>query len=146
MRIAAALGALVLFLAGAAPAPPAMTFQGVGPAKLGMSERALARALGGKLSEPQDFEDQGCHQAPRDGGPPDLVYMIEDGLLTRIDVWAESPIKTDAGIGIGSTETEVRAAYGRLVRAEPDAYDDGQRWLTVQSLDRRGALYFMITN
>lgn len=49
---------------------------------------------------------------------PGLAAMVEDGRIRRITLYTSrsgpSPIRTDRGIGIGSTEAEVRAAYSPL--------------------------------
>lgn len=150
MRGAAAV-CLVLLATTAAPAWAAglvIGHAGLGSVRLGMTERAAQTALGSRFTPPEDFEDQGCQQARRlDGKDPEITYMIEDGRITRIDVFGASKgVASDRGIGLGATAAQVRAAYGKALRDRPDAYDDRVRHLSVQSPDRRGMLDFLVEN
>ena len=49
---------------------------------------------------------------------PGLAVLVEDGLIRRVTLYTgprgPSPIRTERGIGVGSTEAEVRAAYSPL--------------------------------
>ena len=57
---------------------------------------------------------------------PSVYLIVESGRVMRITAHAEggaspSTLRTDRGIGVGSTEAEVRAAYSPL-REEPHDY------------------------
>ncbi len=104
-----------------AAAPPwVLTPDGAGPLRIGMGERAAARALGvARLKH--DIEEKGCFEAQA-GRQRGVGLMFENGRLTVVSVYAPSPVKTAKGIGVGATEAEVRAAYPGL-KAAPQAYD-----------------------
>lgn len=51
--------------------------------------------------------------------------LATDGVVGRVEVAGSSAIRTDRGIGIGSTEAEVRRAYGQDLTEEPHPYVDG---------------------
>lgn len=61
-------------------------------------------------------------QSPR---LPGLAALVEDGRIRRVTLYTgrsgPSPIRTERGIGVGSTEAEVRAAYSPLGQ-EPHKY------------------------
>jgi hypothetical protein len=48
--------------------------------------------------------------------------MAQEGRITRISLVRPGPVRTDKGLGVGSTADQVRAAYGAAVRAEPHKY------------------------
>jgi hypothetical protein len=51
-----------------------------------------------------------------------MLVMIENGRLTRISLSGGATVRTDRGLGIGSTGAQVRAAYGRAIVTEPHKY------------------------
>ena len=92
------------------------SFKGAGPVQLGMTVEAAERALGAKF-EPIElpFSEQCWITSRADGKDRSIQYVIEDGKIVRIDFFAENGgpqgLKTTMGIGIGSTEGEIRDAY-----------------------------------
>ena len=126
-----------LFLAvllAAAPAtaatPWTLTPDGLGPVKIGMTERAAVAALGHKLESqfPQagaDAQEQAdyraCHETQAQG-VTGLYLMFENGRLTRISVTQGGAFRTATGVGLGDREAKVRALY-RGLKIEPKAYE-----------------------
>jgi hypothetical protein len=112
------------------------TADGIGPVQIGMSAKQAERALGAKL-DPMSADGNGsaeCWLTSRKGKIDRFIqYMIKFGKITRIDVFpgaAEiSPkpvpaIKTPEGIGVGSSEDDIRKAYGETVKKEVAPYGD----------------------
>ena len=62
--------------------------------------------------------------------------MVVDGDVTRIDVTAPG-VTTDKGIGVGSTEEEVRSAYLRGVRTERHKYIPAGHYLIIDLEQQR---------
>ncbi len=135
--------------------PPALTVEGFGPVKIGMTLAEAQRVLGVKLN--MQFLEEGdpnaCATGARaDGKNADVIYMIEGGKFVRIDVVtldagtgtpSAPPVRTAKGIGLGSTEAQVKAAYGTAVKVEPHPYlEDGGHYLVVKSPDGKTGFIF----
>jgi hypothetical protein len=75
---------------------------------------------------------------PRDH-EPDVSFMVIDGVVSRIDVDSGTTTTYD-GLGIGSTEADVKLAHPDAVVSK-HAYTDGH-YLTVRSHDGRHVFLF----
>ncbi|HEY5721073.1 MAG TPA: hypothetical protein VIT45_02000 [Allosphingosinicella sp.] len=100
-----------------APAANVLTLEGLGALRIGQKVPAGSRwaERGAQISET-------C----RTISSPDLpgVYaIVEDGKVRRISVGQGSDVKLIEGIGVGATETEVRAAFPGF-REEPHEYSE----------------------
>ena len=63
----------------------------------------------------------GCHYWRPATAPPGVSFMIENGSVVRAD--AESAgVKTGEGIGVGSPESAIRAAYGQYLTVQLHKY------------------------
>lgn len=105
-----------------APAAPALavTPEGYGGIKIGMDETA-ALATGLKAADSDLVGSAECHLLVSDQSG--FWVMIEDKKVSRITLDEGSRIKTDKGLGVGSTEAEVKAAYGDAVEVTPHKYN-----------------------
>jgi hypothetical protein len=117
-----ALSSVVLALlpphASAASEAWVLSEKGYGPLHTGMSKSDLKRRVGAIVEEGQVGA---CEQIDL-VDHPGVVVMFQQGKLARVTVH-DSDIKTDRGIGLGSEEAAVRAAYAPL-QVEPHAYGD----------------------
>lgn len=137
MKLGTVAVAAVVLASGAAVAQPnaparrgdaVINVDGFGPVRIGMTLQEARRALGPgwTLEDPIEPGDvNGCRHLVRDGAP--VIYMLNGGRVTRASLsQAErstaSRVRTPRGIGLGSTEGEVRRAYGRALEDEPHAY------------------------
>lgn len=77
----------------------------------------------------------GCVRSQRTAD--DLQLLFENNFLARIYVYNPA-YKTEKGIGIGSTEAEVKAAYGKKVEVEPRKYEPTGHDMFVIDLKGRG--------
>lgn len=115
----AVIAALAAAPAAIAPTPASaettyaypLTPQGYGPVRIGMTRAEVSRALGVSLSPRADYEEDAC-ESGRTDSLPGMIFMFEDLKLTRISLFEESRVRTPRGIGVGSTEAEVRRRYG----------------------------------
>lgn len=99
-------------------------FDGLGPVTVGLSVAAATARYGAGYAPPPGTE--GCDYVRIPGGPVGALVMIERDSLVRIDI-TDARIATDRGVRIGDTETDVRRAYGGLVRQESHPYS-GPEW------------------
>jgi hypothetical protein len=162
MRIVlvATSAAVLCLLSQVVLAEPVLTFQGVGPVRLGMTAVAAEQALGSRLKKVDDIsghnsgdDEKSCWIGRRaDGVEPELFYMFEQSKLTRIDVdpSSKSPVslvKTPKAIGINSTANEIRRVYGDraavVATHDPDPVE-GVVWMRLSSSEKGRAITFIL--
>jgi hypothetical protein len=98
-----------------------ISWQGVGPVKLGMTVAQAERALNAKLG-PVDLPfSKECYVTRRaDGKNEALSYVVVDGKIVVMTVFLQgykqpNPNIVDVnGIGVGSTEDDINRAYGQV--------------------------------
>lgn len=151
----AALGSIVLLglsacnapePAPAAPAPetappratPAnqLTAEGYGPLRIGMTRAEIITAMG-ENANPNAVggpDPASCDMFHPARAPEGLYVMVEDGVLTSIQLANTSALKTDRGLGIGDTAATVKQAYGTVAQVTPHKYVDAPaEYITVWS-------------
>lgn len=103
---------------------------GIGPVRMGMTLEEATAAVGRRVAvDPESLiGDDGtdlCGFAVVDGGPEGLAFMVNRDVpadawrIVRLDVSDDGTIATGGGIRVGSTEDEVRRAYGDEIETEP---------------------------
>ena len=84
---------------------------------------APSTATGYSLTDDRSYDD-GC-RIYLSSRLPHFYAIVENGVVMRITAYGDesgaSSVRTDRGIGVGSTEAEVRAAFAPL-REEPHHY------------------------
>lgn len=105
-------------------AAPALTADGWGAMRIGMTRRELEAAFGPD-ADPEAVggpDPESCDQFRPVRAPKGLVVMVEDGRLTRVSLVEGATLRTDRGLGLGATAAEVRAAHGAALAVEPHEY------------------------
>lgn len=111
----------------------------LGPISTGDTIDELEAATDREWFETYPNEGSSCGFVSADGLPAGVSVMVDGQTVVRIDVEAlptdagdVSPgIETEAGVGVGSTEQQVRDAYGEDVTVEPHPYRAGGHYLVV---------------
>lgn len=106
------------------PAADALTAQGFGPLRIGMTRAEVEAALGPD-SNPEAVggpDPASCDIFHPARAPQGMMVMVEDGVLTSIWLRNGSTLKTDRGFGVGDTATAIKAAYGPLAYVSPHKY------------------------
>ena len=94
---------------------------GLGPVRLGMTVAEASEALGLDLAEDAiQYSDGACSSYALGASiyDWDLRFTARDGRIVRVDVFTDR-ISTEAGVGIGSAASAIRAAYGDEFRVQP---------------------------
>ena len=97
-----------------------------GDVRFGMPVTDALRALGDSTTR---VPTTGCtYWRPRPAAAPHGVsFMIEDGIVVRSDV-DSGGARTAEGVGIGSTEDAIRAAYGQHLTVQLHKYQWEAGW------------------
>jgi hypothetical protein len=129
-----------------------LTTDGLAPVRIGMTLAEAEAALGARLKmyfAEEDNDPNSCGTGARaDGKNADVYYMVEKGRVVRVEVVTldtgtpTSPtILTAKNIGLGSTEAEVRAAYGDALKTQPHPYlGTPAHYLIVKSADGKSGI------
>jgi hypothetical protein len=134
----AAYGVLLLLvattpaMAQAATSSAILSFKGVGAVRIGMNLARVEKALGYRLlpRSTTPFTEECWETIKAQGLEDGLQYTFSRRKLVRIDVYAipdvpPPQVRTAKGIRIGSSDSDIRQAYGRAVSVLPDPYDPG---------------------
>ncbi len=129
---------------------------GVGPVRMGMGTEVAEESMGVGARLMPASEGSTCRYLDWTDRHPGVAYMSVDGRIVRLDVQGldqvsggeatEIPVadlpRTAEGVGVGSTEAEVTAAYGARLRSEPHKYLQGGQNLIVTPADTASLLVF----
>jgi len=102
----------------------ALTAEGWGPLRIGMSMAEITAALGPDANPDAvgGPDPESCTQFRPERAPEGMLLMVENGVLTRISLIRGSDIKTDRGFGLGDTAAAIKAAYGANAVSSPHHY------------------------
>ncbi|WP_224764331.1 hypothetical protein [Brevundimonas aurantiaca] len=109
----------------AAADPNALTSDGLGPARIGMTRAELVQVWG-EDSQPNAVggpDPETCDEFHPTKAPADVRVIIQNGVLTRITAAREATVKTDRGFGVGEDGMAIKQAYGGAVFAQPHKYE-----------------------
>ena len=120
-----------------------LSFDGLGPARIGMTRQDVEAALGDRLSKDDATDDaSSCEMIHPLRGDDSVSYMLLEGRLARVDVDTDR-VFTLSGIGLDATETSVMATYPGRVTVTPHAYSGPEgKYLTLLSRDRSRGIRF----
>ena len=145
-HLAVLMAMLMLISPAAAQQQRVLESGGIGKVRVGMDVGEVERTIGARLRSLVPGYGQHCWLAVRtDGLDPGLVYMVENGRITRIDVvvprdGTAPTISTAKGIRIGSPQADVELTYGSNAISALAPYGQGNddRWITVEATPELG--------
>ncbi|MEO5772504.1 MAG: hypothetical protein ABIQ32_00110 [Sphingomicrobium sp.] len=115
---------------------------GLGPVRIGMSQAQVSRSLRAKLSGEAIVSENECVEKTA-GSFPGLTFLFERGRLGRISVSKPSRITTARGMGVGAVSSQVRRAYGRALKVEPNFYEElPAQYLTYWAVPKKRGIRF----
>ncbi len=107
---------------------------GWGPLRIGMTQEEVIAALGPDAN-PQNVggpEPEQCDQFRPQRAPENMLVMIEQGKLARIELTGPTDVQTPDGFTVGDAASAIKAKLGPRVTAEPHKYVDAPaEYLTV---------------
>ncbi|NEQ27196.1 MAG: hypothetical protein F6K28_50960 [Microcoleus sp. SIO2G3] len=106
-----------------------VTIYGLGAVRVGMTLEQAEQATGISITAGEDVVGNGCSFA-RPQGIENLLFMVQDGQIARVDVIPGGTIKTLSGVGIGNTEAEIEALYPGQIEVSPHEYVQDGHYLT----------------
>jgi hypothetical protein len=120
----------------------AVTLNGIGPIKVGVSLWESLKDLDELILGDDDYE---CSMVKLQSADCGLWVMVSRGRVMRVDV-TQGNYRTDEGIGIGSTETAVKKAFGTRLKSRPNQYTEGARdvWVEATVNGRTHSMLFEI--
>jgi hypothetical protein len=126
-----------------------LTAEGWGPLRVGMTLEEVTAAAG-EDANPEAVggaEPSMCDEFRPTGTPPGTLVMMEQERLSRISISEGSPLRTDAGFGVGDAASAIKAEYGDRAQTMPHKYVEAPaEYITVWSTgsgapDSRGIVY-----
>ena len=125
-------------VATATPDANTLTPTGWGPLRIGMTRAEVVEALGPDAN-PQNVggaEPEQCDQFRPQRAPENMLLMIEEGKLTRIELRGSNDIHTPEGFTVGDAASAIKAKLGTRLSAQPHKYLDAPaEYLTVWQTD-----------
>jgi|CXWL01.1.fsa_nt_gi hypothetical protein len=136
----AATALVLVMLAACGPAPeqpaaepppamnsdaPVLSSEGYGPVRVGMTIAEASTALGAQLVPDGNFDEpNACQTLHIEGAPGEdpLRFMAQEGRITRVSDYGTTDALTEQGLGIGSTDAQIRAAFPQAIE-QPAKYD-----------------------
>ena len=125
--------------AAGASAAQVLRFDGYDRYRVGMT----TKESGLEVDPDSGSDPRSCGFAPISNG---VQAMVASDRLVRFDVGTGSKVRTEAGIGIGATEDEVKRAYGARVTVEPHEYQELGHYLVVRDPARQNLLLLFETD
>jgi hypothetical protein len=120
-----------------------LSWQGVGPVRLGMTVAEAERALHAKLAPVALPFSKACYVTERaDGKDQALSYVIENGRIVVMTVFLRdyrppNPNIVDAnGIGVGSTESDIRRGYQEVKKELAPDFRESEEQLAEMAKER----------
>ena len=105
-----------------------VTPEGYRGVRIGMTLRQAETVLGQAIQPDGNDEDsEACVTFHIGEGDPrtEASFMAENGHVTRVSFYGPAPpSRTPEGVGVGSSDAQVRAAYAGRVIEQPAKYDD----------------------
>ncbi len=111
-----------------------VSINGLGPIKIGMTERQAERA--GQVSLTGDGSGPDCRYIYLNQGPTRAEFMLSKSRIVRVDL-VRRGVRTTGDVRVGDSESSVRRRFAGRLRIQPTKYIEGGSDLEVRPRDRR---------
>jgi hypothetical protein len=121
-----------------------VTFDGVGRLKVGLTPWEALKGLDELVLGDDGAE---CAMVTLQSAECGLSVMLRSGRIARVDV-DQGSYRTAEGIGIGSSEADLRRVYGAKLKSEPNHYIESGQDLRIEASvnGQRRAILFVVVN
>lgn len=120
---------------------------GLGPVRVGMTVPEAEAAAGMKLpGEPDPAISPDCYFVEPESGIPGVGFMVNEGRIGRVDVYASGTVTTQSGARIGMTEQEIIALFSDRIEESFEYRVDGKAlvFVPVDEVDRDFRVVFEV--
>jgi len=111
-----------------------LSINGIGSVQVGMTVSQAAKAAGTRLVG--DAPNNSCYYVKPQNKPKNLLFMVTEGRISRVDVRQNTQITTLKGAKIGDTEARIKSLYPGQIQVTPHEYVKGGHYLTFIPKDR----------
>lgn len=118
-----------------------VSINGIGPVRVGMSIAQAEAAAGIRLTRPDSKE---CSYVRPQGSNYNVLFMVTNNRIARIDVQGNSRVTTVRGARIGDTESKIKSLYPGQIRVTRHNYQPKGHYLIFTPKDRSEANYRII--
>jgi hypothetical protein len=120
-----------------------VALRSIGPVEFGMSVTEAQAALRSQLVEDGERISDECYYVVPANGPDGVAFMVENGLIARVDV-STPRVRTSSGAGIGDSEAEIRQVYAGRIRVDPHEYEPGGHYLVFVPRDNEDRQFRLV--
>ncbi len=106
---------------------------GLGPIRIGMNPQEANIAAGYGLE--LDFIDDACYFLTPEPVLSNVGFMVSNGTIARVDIYAGSNITTRSGARIGMTKAQIIGLFGDKIKTSAHKYVTGGEYLTFVPVD-----------
>ena len=106
---------------------------GLGPIRIGMNPQEANIAAGYGLE--LEFIDDACYYLTPEPVLSNVGFMVADGTIARVDIFAGSNITTRSGARIGMTKAQIIGLFGAKIQTSAHKYVTGGEYLTFVPVD-----------
>ena len=99
-----------------------LSINGIGPVRVGMSVAQAETAAGIRLTRPNSSDNKECFYVKPQSGTPDVLFMVTNNRIARVEVQGNSPLTTISGARIGDTESKIKSLYPGQIQVTPKIY------------------------
>lgn len=107
-----------------------LSINGIEPVRVGMSVAQAETVAGIRLTRPDSSDNKECFYVKPQSGTPDVLFMVTNNRIARVDVQGNSPITTISGGRIGDTEAKIKSLYPGQIQVTPNKYNPNGHNLT----------------
>ena len=120
-----------------------LVINGIGAVRVGMTVSQAAKAAGIQLVGDSP-KNNSCYYVKPQGEPKNLLFMVTEDRISRVDVNKNASITTLKGAKIGDTEARIKLLYPGQIKVTPHKYVKSGHYLTFIPKDRANQNYRLV--